>query len=114
VEVYIGTDKVLTGYVDASPISYNSQTSTMGVSGRSKTGDLVDCVATNSGGQWKNRKVEQIITDLARSCGISVKSMVDTGVRVPNFKVNEGESIFSCIDRLLETRSLLSTDDRGM
>src|SRR5687767_12004813 len=42
-ELYIGYDKVLTGYVDATPISYDGTSNTVGVRGRSKTADLVDC-----------------------------------------------------------------------
>ena len=48
-QVYIGTDLVLTGYVDATPIKYDSKSVGVGVKGRSKTADLVDCCPIPSG-----------------------------------------------------------------
>jgi prophage tail gpP-like protein len=42
-QVFIGSDLVLTGYVDATPIKYDGRSVGVGVRGRSKTADLVDC-----------------------------------------------------------------------
>jgi prophage tail gpP-like protein len=42
-QVFIGEDLVMTGYVDATPIQYDSQAYSVSVQGRSKTADLVDC-----------------------------------------------------------------------
>lgn len=42
-QVFIGQDLVLTGFVDATPIKYDGKTLSVGVKGRSKTADLVDC-----------------------------------------------------------------------
>ena len=43
VEVKIGNDTVLTGYIFSSPISYDSTSVTVSISGRSKTSDVIDC-----------------------------------------------------------------------
>lgn len=43
VEVLIGVDTVATGYVTATPISYNATGITVQVDGVSKTSDVVDC-----------------------------------------------------------------------
>ena len=48
-QVFIGSDLVMTGYVDATPIRYDGKSVTVGVRGRSKTADLVDCCPPNSG-----------------------------------------------------------------
>lgn len=64
-QVYIGSDLVLTGHVDATPIKYDGRSVSVAVRGRSKTADLVDCcppdTATASGGgaaaaQWGDVK----------------------------------------------------------
>lgn len=65
-QVFIGADLVLTGYVDATPIRYDGKSVTVGVKGRSKTADLVDCCplptgsstapAVSAGGQWADVK----------------------------------------------------------
>lgn len=48
-QVYIGADLVLTGYVDATPIKYDGKSVGVGVKGRSKTADLVDCCPVPTG-----------------------------------------------------------------
>lgn len=61
-QVFIGHDLVLTGFVDATPIRYDGNAVGVGVKGRSKTADLVDCcpvptgeaTASNDGGTWRD------------------------------------------------------------
>lgn len=60
-QVFIGDDLVLTGYVDATPIKYDGKSVSVGVKGRSKTADLVDCCPIPSGqstgadgGTWRD------------------------------------------------------------
>ena len=60
-QIYIGNDLVLTGYVDSTPIQYDATAVSVGVSGRSKTADLVDCCPIEAGrpssaaaGNWSN------------------------------------------------------------
>ena len=48
-QLYIGPDLVMTGFVDATPIRYDGKSVTVGVRGRSKTADLVDCCPIESG-----------------------------------------------------------------
>ncbi len=43
VEVWIGSDPVISGYVFAVPISYSADSISVSISGRSKTADIVDC-----------------------------------------------------------------------
>ncbi|MDO9235952.1 MAG: baseplate protein [Aquabacterium sp.] len=60
-QLFIGADLVLTGYVDATPIKYDGKSVGVGVKGRSKTADLVDCCPTPTGqalgastGAWRD------------------------------------------------------------
>lgn len=48
-QVFIGPDLVLTGHVDATPIKYDGRSVSVGVKGRSKTADLVDCCPPDTG-----------------------------------------------------------------
>lgn len=110
-QVFIGADLVLTGYVDGTPISYDAKSVTVGVKGRSKTADLVDCSAIHEPGQFKGRKVEQIAAELAAPYGVAVVAAVDTGAAIADHQIQQGESVFESIDRMLKLRALLSTDD---
>lgn len=110
-EVFIGSDKVLTGYVDATPLRYDATSISVGVRGRSKTADLGDCSADYKSGQWRNTLIEQIARDLAQPYGISVLTEASTGARISEHQIQPGETAFECIDRLLTIRQLLATDD---
>lgn len=109
-EVWIGDDKVLTGYVDATPITYDGTSVSVGVRGRSRTADLVDCAAVNSPGQWRAAKLERIAGDLARPYGVEVIAQVDTGSALTH-AIEQGETVFESIERMLKLRQQLATDD---
>ena len=110
-EVWIGQDKLLTGYVDATPIRYDATQVSVGVSGRSKTADLVDCSAEHKTGQWRGAKIERIAQDLAKPYGVKVIAEASTGAAIADHQIQPGETVFECIDRLLTIRQLLATDD---
>jgi prophage tail gpP-like protein len=109
-ELYIGSDKILTGYVDATPISYDAKNVTVGVRGRSLTADLVDCAAVNSPGRWTNARIERIAADLAAPYGVEVAKQIDTGAPLTH-AIEQGETVFESIDRMLRQRPHLATDD---
>ena len=54
IQIYIGNDLVLTGYVDALPISYNATSVAAAIVGRSRTEDLVDCSPAWNGYDFSN------------------------------------------------------------
>jgi prophage tail gpP-like protein len=110
-ELWLGADKILTGWIDATPISYDDTQITVAISGRSLTGDLVDCSAEFGAGQWRRRKVESILADLAKPYGIKVIAEVDTGAAIQDHQIQPGETVFESIGRLLSLRQLLSTDN---
>lgn len=109
-ELFIGADKMLTGHVDATPVSYNGRGWTVGVRGRSLTADLVDCAAIHSPGRWSSAKVERIAGDLAKPYGVQVAAEVATGAPLSH-AIEQGETVFESIDRMLRLRQQLATDD---
>lgn len=142
-QVFIGNDLVLTGYVDATPIKYDGKSVGVGVKGRSKTADLVDCcpiesgksTSSGSGGtwgdvvgpdgkatnvvkppaktasQWRSMKMEAIAAALAAPYSVRVIAEVDTGKAIPDHQVQQGETVFESIDRMMRLRHVLSTDN---
>lgn len=86
-EVRIDEAVVITGYVDTVAPQYDKQQHTITVSGRDKTGDLVDCSAIHKSGQWSGRKLDQIAADLCQPFGITVFRNTDVGVlSIPHFQ----------------------------
>ncbi len=144
VQVTIGSDLVLTGYVDATPIKYDGKSYSIGIKGRSKTADLVDCCpigvpaaasnmrdivplsvkpenaaaylaqqvkAAPHSAQYRNCKLEKIAASLSNPYGIKVFSETDTGRPITDFQLQQGETVFECIDRMMRERQVMSTDN---
>jgi prophage tail gpP-like protein len=142
VQVFIGADLVCTGYIDATPIKYDGKSFSVGVKGRSKTADLVDCCPIEAGlplstgnptwkdvigkndklqniiapppksaAQWRNQKMETIAAALAAPYGVRVIAELDTGAVIPDHQVQQGETVFESIDRMMRLRHVLSTDN---
>lgn len=109
-QVFIGDDLVLTGDIDATPISYDAGSISVAVNGRSKTARLVDCSAANEPGQWSGLPVERIAQALADPYSVRVLANVSTGGVVVDHQIQQGETAFESIDRLLQIRQLLATD----
>lgn len=111
VEVRIGEDLVLTGYVFSTPIRYDAETVTLSIAGRSRTADLVDSAAVNSPGQWRGQNVQKIVAAIAAEYGIAVVNDAAVSLGVDDHTIEPGETAFESIDRLLTLSRLFSTDD---
>lgn len=102
---------VITGYVDTVSPDYDSGQHTVRVSGRDKTGDLVDCSAIYKSGQWQNVKIDQLARDLLKGYDIKTLVEADVGSAFSSFNIQEGESIFECLERAARMKALLLTSN---
>lgn len=109
-QVLLGTDPVITGYVDRFVPSIEAGQHTITVSGRSKSQDLVDCCAEWPNGQITGSTALEIATKLAQPYGITVKGEVDTGAPIPQFNLTLGETAYAIIERIARYRGLLIYD----
>jgi len=103
----IGDDSVITGFVDSTNPSIESQRRSLSISGRDKAGDLVDCSDDVRPGEFKNLTALQIAQALAKSFEISVSADVDVGAPFSVFAIQPGETAFDAIARACQKRSLL-------
>lgn len=121
VEVFLGADKVLTGYVDRVSHSYTASSHSISITGRSKCSDLVDCSAeflNNSGVKGvpqltqRNKSVDGLAVELCIPYGIEVSLQSKrTPVTIPNIAVNVGETPYEVIERFARSQNLLVYDD---
>lgn len=109
-EVWIGSDRVLTGYIDRYAPEIGPGSHEVRISGRSKCQDLVDCSAVVPGSQLGNTDVLSLAQSLARPFGIEVTSLAGSGLRIPQFNVNLGESPWDIIERVTRFAALLAYD----
>jgi prophage tail gpP-like protein len=111
-EVFLGYDKVITGYVDRYIPEITAQTHTVRIAGRSKTQDMVDCAAEWPGSQIINGDVLKIAQTLLKEpFGIDAYSLVDVGPVVPKTVLNQGDSPFDVLEPIARLRGLLMYDD---
>lgn len=109
VKIYVGSELVLTGYVDNIDLYYDADTATLRVGGLSKAGDLVDSSAIyGDSGRWKKAAATNIINDLCQPFGIEVISVGNTGELFDKFAIEPGETCYETISRVLRARQMLA------
>jgi prophage tail gpP-like protein len=110
-QVLMDGEPVITGYVDEPSPDYDANSHGISVEGRDKTADLVDCSAIHKSGQWKGRTLAQIARDLCRPFGIKVIEEVSVSESFSSFNIQEGETVFECLDRAARMRGVLLMAD---
>lgn len=91
VEVWIGSDPVISGYVFAVPISYSADSISVSISGRSKTADIVDCspIAWSSDGAPSGSTVKWSTTRAVPVSGSLQKASAPLAVQWTNAKIEQ-------------------------
>ncbi|WFY69211.1 hypothetical protein NFK39_17715 [Escherichia coli] len=109
VEVLIGDELVITGWVEATPVRYDARSVSTGIAGRSLTADLIDCAAEPT--QFNGRSLVQIAQALAAPFGIEVvNSDAPSGV-IPDVQPDHGETVIEVINKILGQQQALAYDD---
>jgi prophage tail gpP-like protein len=111
-EVIMYGQTIITGYVDTASINYDGSSHTLSITGRDKTGDLVDCSAIYQTGQFNNQKIEAILSSLCKPFGIKVTTASSTGASIQKFNINPGETVHEVIERLCKLQGLLCIADK--
>lgn len=112
VEVYLGTDLVLSGFVDRYIPSYNKTEHSIRIEGRSKCQDIVDCSAKWPGMQFVNTPLFTIAQQLCAIYGVKVVIAPGTvqGAPITYQNIIPGESVYAILERLCRFRALLLYD----
>jgi len=113
VQVRIGDELVITGYVLTAAPFYRGKDCGMRIIGRDRTGDLVRCSAVHKGGQWRNATLERIALDLVAPFGLEVRIDTDIGAPLKDFKLYHGESVVDALSRAARLRGVLVTRDNA-
>ncbi len=101
---------VFTGILDDLDASCDGDSGfLLGLSGRSKTGLLVDCTATPK--VYTYSPPMQIVRDIAGSFGIVTDAAISDMTLIERFTVPWGERAFDAIDRLARNHGFLVTDN---
>jgi len=111
-DLYIGDERLITGWLDEPVRDMDDRGQTITVTGRDRTSDLIDCSAVHKPGSWRNQKLEKIATDLLSPFGLTVKAEASTGPAFAHFALDQGETVADALTRLARLRGLLVGSDR--
>ena len=112
-ELYIGRQRVITGYVDRYLPSITNGSHTVTISGRGACQDLVDCAALWPNQQIASASVLDVAAKLAEPYGIPVHGVSGPGVGlkgsiIPIINLMLGETCWEVIERLCRIAGILA------
>jgi prophage tail gpP-like protein len=113
-KVLIDNSTELTGYIDNVQLRANSSSSTVEISGRGKTADLVDCTADLSQighGSWDHISFEAFANIFCRPFGIVVRKEANFSDPQSTFTVDIGETVFDILQKAAKSRAVLLTSN---
>ena len=106
-----GGGLLLTGYIDDYMPSYDGNSHTVRVAGRSKTCDLVDCMPDVGSGEFAGYRIDQVARNLAGQFGIGVVTQGSMGAALPTTAPEFTETGYALIEKLCRLQGLLAFDD---
>ena len=122
-QVMIGSDLVITGYIDRYQAIVVANNHTVSIFGRSLSQDLVDCAAfvaqdpsfqsgvSSESFQIMPATALAIAQQLAQPYNVNIWSSAGPGVQIPRpFRIAPGETVWEIIDRLLRLSQLVAFD----
>jgi prophage tail gpP-like protein len=116
--IYIGSDLVITGWIDRRSIPIDAHNHQVTLSGRGITRNLVDCSADLlndagiRGGQINGANTLDVATKLCKAYGITARSAVaDLGTAIPSFQVPLGETPYQIIESVARYAGYLVYED---
>lgn len=113
-QVYIGSDLVVTGFVDRYSITVGGGRHDVTITGRGTCQDLVDCPASVKSNTLSAANALDLARQLAKPFGIAVRSGVDDlGKPVKFFTVALGEPAYEIIERVSRYVGYLVYEDQS-
>ena len=115
-EVYLGSDKVISGFIDIDANDGDDSQHRLSLTGRGFCADLVDCSAEWPKGQIKGDNSLQLCTKLAQPYSkikVSAAPGTDLGPAIPQFNLNYGETAYSIIERVTRYAGQLAYEDEN-
>jgi len=107
-KLMLGSDQVIQGYVDETNPKYDANSRSFGVSGRDKSGDIVDCSTELH--QLTNITLFEMVKKVCKPFGITAIDKVKDSKRFSTM-VTPGEAGFEALEKAAKLRGILLTND---
>jgi len=112
VEILINGQPVLKGSIENVDVDIGDRQASVTISGRDKTGDLIDCAAMTDGpAEFRNVKLEEAAKRIAAPYGLTVRTEIDTGDPFQRYSLDLAETGFSAIEKGARSRHALILSD---
>lgn len=111
VQVNINGQRVMTGRIEKLSVNYTDEARGFTISGRSKPGDLVDCMHTGPA-EYINISLDKLAEALVAPFGLKVFLSVEPKV-IAKFSVKPGETVFEALDRAARTQGFFFVSTRA-
>jgi len=109
--VDINDQRIITGRIEKLDVTYNDERRGYTISGRSKPGDLVDCMHVGDA-EFKNIPLDKLAEELVRPFGLRVFLSVEPKV-IDKFSVKPGETVFEALDRAARSQGFFFISTRA-
>jgi prophage tail gpP-like protein len=108
--VSVNGKTLITGYVDDRNPTYDAGGHTLEISGRDRTGDLVDCSAQLGHVEFRNVNVLDLATKICDPFKIKVSAQDGLKFKVvPKLSISVGETAFNVIEQACKLAAVLAT-----
>lgn len=108
VVVRLGTEALLTGYVDDLGAEGDKSETRYRVAGRDRTADLVDCSEITDPGEWIGLTLIELVRAIALPFGVRVRAEANPDEVFALFTRQSGETAWSAIERACRLRGVLA------
>ena len=110
-QLFLGTELLLTGYIDYYGPEVDDTKHAVRCTGRSKTGDLADCEPDIKSGQFTGYTLVQIARSICAPFGIEVVDLANATQTFPDATMERCETAHRFLERLGRLSGVLLTDD---
>lgn len=112
-EIWIDDEKLITGYVDDVNPSYDANTRTVEIDGRSKVGDLIDCALATTDQQYQfyNQNFAAIAKRLANYFGVEVVDLVGKYKPARQRNMEAGQRAFELLEEIAREEAVMLVSD---
>lgn len=113
VELLLYGKTVITGYTDTLAVDISSDEHSLNITGRDKTGDLVDASALVESQEMNNVTLREIVESVLEPFGVKSVFDVDPAEKFKKFSFQQ-ETVFEAIERAARLRGVLaSSNEKG-
>lgn len=110
-QISIGGAPMLEGYIETVSPNISADEASVTISGKDKAGDLIDCAASETAGEFKKVKLEQAAEKIAKPYGLKVRAEVDTGDIFARYGLDLAETALAALEKGARQRGLLLLSD---